>query len=65
MDKYLKAYNALIYKRKFVDVLDKDKMKGQTERHHIIPKSCGGTDVADNLVDLTVREHYIVHLLLV
>ena len=65
MNKYLKAYNALIYKRKFVDVLVKDKMKGQTECHHIIPRSCGGADTTDNLVDLTIREHYIAHLLLI
>lgn len=36
-----------------------------TERHHIIPRCMGGTDDADNLVDLTAREHYIVHQLLV
>lgn len=34
------------------------------ERHHIIPKSLGGTNSADNLVKLTAREHFICHLLL-
>lgn len=34
------------------------------EKHHIIPKSLGGTDEADNIVCLTFKEHYIVHLLL-
>lgn len=34
------------------------------ERHHIIPKSEGGSDDPDNLVNLTAREHYIAHLLL-
>jgi len=35
-----------------------------TEKHHIIPKSLGGTDNNDNLVDLTPREHFICHWLL-
>jgi len=34
------------------------------EKHHIIPKSCGGSDDKSNLVKLTAREHFIVHLLL-
>ena len=35
-----------------------------TEKHHIIPKSCGGDNSTNNLVKLTAREHYICHLLL-
>lgn len=34
------------------------------ERHHIIPKSIGGTDDKVNLVLLTPKEHFICHLLL-
>lgn len=34
------------------------------EEHHIIPKSCGGTDDQSNLVLLTPKEHYICHRLL-
>ena len=41
-----------------------DKKDCYVERHHIIPKSEGGTDESDNLVNLTAREHYIAHLLL-
>lgn len=37
---------------------------GYTEKHHIIPKSLGGSNNKDNLVKLTAREHYICHLLL-
>ena len=40
------------------------KINGYTERHHIIPKCMNGTDEKDNLVDLTAREHFIAHLLL-
>jgi hypothetical protein len=34
------------------------------ESHHVIPKSFGGTNDADNLVLLTAKEHFIVHILL-
>ena len=34
------------------------------ERHHIKPRCLGGTDDIFNLIDLTVREHYIAHKLL-
>lgn len=39
-------------------------VEGYTERHHIVPKSLGGTDNVSNLVKLTAREHFICHLLL-
>ena len=35
------------------------------ERHHIIPKSLGGSNNPDNIVAVTAREHYILHELLV
>ena len=35
-----------------------------TEVHHILPKCMGGDDSVQNLVELTGREHYIVHQLL-
>lgn len=38
---------------------------GYKERHHIIPKCLGGDNSKTNLVDLTAREHYIVHWLLI
>lgn len=34
------------------------------EKHHILPKSMGGSDEETNLVMLTYREHYICHWLL-
>ena len=36
-----------------------------TERHHIIPRCMDGTDDKSNLVDLTAKEHFIIHKLLV
>jgi len=38
---------------------------GYFEKHHIHPKSLGGSNDQSNLVSLTAREHYICHLLLV
>lgn len=35
-----------------------------TEKHHIIPKCCGGLDVHDNITHLTAKEHFICHKLL-
>ena len=37
---------------------------GYTEKHHIIPKSLGGSNKKENLVKLTAREHFICHWLL-
>ena len=34
------------------------------QNHHILPKSLGGDNSKDNLVNLTAREHFICHLLL-
>jgi hypothetical protein len=37
---------------------------GYCERHHVIPRSMGGTNDATNLVRLTGREHYLIHWML-
>ena len=39
--------------------------EGYTELHHIIPQSMGGSNDKENLVDLTAREHFICHWLLI
>jgi hypothetical protein len=39
-------------------------ISGYVEKHHIIPKSLGGSNDQSNLVSLTAREHFICHLLL-
>ena len=59
-NKYSKWYFSLINVRKL-----KVNESSYVEKHHIIPKSLGGTDDKENLVYLTAREHYIAHLLLV
>lgn len=40
-------------------------LKGESERHHEIPRSFGGPNTKDNIVRLTVREHVIAHAMLV
>jgi len=39
--------------------------EGYTELHHIIPQSIGGSNDKENLVELTAREHFICHWLLI
>ena len=40
------------------------KLTGFKERHHILPRCLGGKDNKENLVELTAKEHFIVHMLL-
>ena len=55
---YQKTYDTLVNKRL------QTPATGYTEKHHILPKSMGGSDEPSNLVVLTAREHWIAHLLL-
>lgn len=57
-NKYTKLYHKIVENAK--NRLPPDDI----EIHHIIPKSCGGKDDAENLVSLTPREHFILHRLL-
>lgn len=38
--------------------------EGYFEKHHIIPRSLGGSDNQNNIIKLTAREHFICHWLL-
>jgi hypothetical protein len=49
---------------KFIDSCKNKEIVGFYEKHHIIPRSLGGTDEATNLVKLTARKHFIAHLML-
>jgi hypothetical protein len=57
-NKYKKWYDNII------DAAKKREISGYTEKHHIIPKSLGGSNDSANLVALTAREHYVCHWLL-
>ena len=39
-------------------------LEGYKEIHHILPRSLGGKDRKANLVALTAKEHFIIHILL-
>ena len=58
---YASHYCALISKRLKNTITKNDCY---CEMHHIIPKSEGGLDEPENLVNLTAREHYVAHHLL-
>ena len=56
------------YKKIYDQIIERAKnrtLTGYKERHHIIPKCMGGTNDRDNLVNLTAKEHFICHKLLV
>lgn len=56
---YQRIYNQIVNNRK------SNAVDGYTERHHIVPRSFGGTDDKENIVALTAREHFICHWLLI
>lgn len=58
-NKYTRWYFNIIAAAKLREIAE------YNEKHHIIPKSLGGSNHTDNLVKLTAREHFICHRLLV
>jgi hypothetical protein len=56
---FIKVYNQLISKR-----IKNPAESEYTEKHHILPRSLGGSDEPINIVELTAREHFICHALL-
>jgi hypothetical protein len=58
-NKYTKWYYSII------EYAKNRTINEYTEKHHIIPKSLKGNNSKDNLVNLTAREHFICHMLLV
>lgn len=57
---YERIYSEFIADRRTLE----SALTGYTERHHILPRSLGGTDCADNLIRLTAEDHIFAHLLL-
>jgi hypothetical protein len=58
INKYSKWYNNIIKRALTRNV------EGYTERHHITPKSAGGSNDLNNIVRLYPREHMLCHILL-
>ena len=57
------------YTQWYYRIIDQAQAQAQAadvyyEKHHIIPRSLGGSNQQDNLVRLTARAHYVVHRLL-
>lgn len=59
------------YTATYYRIIDQAKSQGRVktaetylERHHVIPRSMGGSDSKSNLVNLTYREHFLCHWLL-
>jgi len=59
-NKYAKCYYSIINRAKSRE-LSKDIY---IEKHHIIPRSLGGSNDQTNLVKLTAKEHRLAHILL-
>ena len=60
-NRYTQIYYSIINRAK-----EQNKIKlDNYQTHHIIPKSIGGTDDANNLVNLTYKEHRVCHCLLI
>jgi predicted metal-dependent hydrolase len=50
--------------QRFIGSLRGQSVDGYAEVHHIVPRSLGGSDDADNLIRLTARQHFIAHWIL-
>lgn len=60
---YSRIYEAFIADRRRIE--PELKRSGvYTERHHIVPRSLGGADESENLIQLSVEDHIHAHILL-
>lgn len=58
LNRYIQFINAILTKRS-------ENVKFEySEKHHILPKSMGGSNDKENLIYLSYREHYIAHYML-
>lgn len=57
---YHRIYREFIADRKRREL----SLIGYTEKHHILPRSLGGTDDSTNLIRLTPEDHFFAHLLI-
>ena len=62
---YPKSYHYYNRYIKFIESRkNRSSLNKRIEKHHIIPRSMGGSDENDNIIKLTYREHFIAHWLL-
>jgi hypothetical protein len=65
--KYNKWYFNIIQAARDRNLTSRKKateLLGYVEKHHILPRSLGGSDRKENLVYLSAREHFVCHWLL-
>lgn len=58
---YQEHYDKLIMYRKQNKLEKSKEHSGEIELHHILPRSCGGTDDPENIVNLYAKEHFMAH----
>lgn len=56
---YQKLYDTIVERAK------NRELQGYKERHHVVPKCMNGSDDPSNIVELTAKEHFLCHKLLV
>lgn len=56
---YIRIYASIINRAR-----QREHNRHGHHRHHIVPVCMGGGDQEENLVSVTLKEHYILHLLL-
>ena len=59
-NKYKKWYDSIILNAR----IRLEPIIGYSEIHHIVPRSLGGNNSAENMITLTAREHFVCHVLL-
>ena len=59
VEEYKRVYDRLIERGR-----NREYSRGVHHRHHIVPKSMGGSNIRSNISVLTYREHFLVHWLL-
>jgi hypothetical protein len=55
------------YQKIYINLMDRAQgrvSQGYVEKHHIVPRCLGGTDIKENIVNLYPEEHYLAHMLL-
>jgi hypothetical protein len=55
------------YSKWYFSIIEKSQSNNGSylEKHHIIPKSLGGTNLSSNIAKLTTKQHFVCHLLLI
>jgi hypothetical protein len=55
------------YNKHYTQLIERARQRqfsGYAEKHHVVPRCLGGSDLSENIVRLTPEEHYVAHQLL-